>query len=113
MHAVHHAPARRKRKHVLADYQPIPNGDDCLTLVRAQELFRGKAWTVAEEEHLRTCDWCWYFVTHDESHCFKARQLLQMASGRQPTEDEWDHLAKCPSCAYDYDLLRQDAAPRG
>ena len=109
MHAATHAPSRRKRKPALADYQPIPNGDECLTLVRAQELFRGEPWTAAEEEHCRTCDWCWYFVSHDEKECFKARQLLQMASGRPPTDPEWEHLAKCPACAYDYDLLRKDA----
>ena len=111
MHAAPHAPPKRKHRHPLAEYQPIPPGDDCLTLVRAQELFRGKPWTADEEEHCRTCAWCWYFVSHDEADCFKARQLLQIASGRAPTDAEWDHLAKCPACAYDYDLLRRDAAP--
>jgi hypothetical protein len=108
MHAVPHALPRRSRRRRLARYEPIPAGDDCLTLVRAQELFRGKAWTAAEEEHLQNCAWCWYFVTHDEAECFRARQLSEMASGREPTDKEWDHLAKCPSCAYDYDLLRQE-----
>ncbi len=103
-------PAKRKRRHRLADYQPVPNGDECLTLVRSQQLFRGAAWTPAEEEHCRTCEWCWYFVSHDEAACFKARQLLEIASGREPTEAEWAHAAECPSCAYDYDLLRQEAA---
>ena len=109
MHAVPHAPAKRQRKHTLAEFEPIPAGDDCLTLVRAQQLFRGKAWTPAEEEHCRTCAWCWYFVSHDEAECFRARQLLEMASGRAPDEEEWRHLANCPSCAYDYDLLRREA----
>ena len=110
MHAAPLAPSKRKHKHALAEYQPIPNGDECLTLVRAQELFRGKPWTPAEEQHCCSCAWCWYFVSHDEADCFKARQLLQIASGRAPTEEEWHHLAMCPACAYDYDLLRRDAA---
>ena len=110
MQAVPHALPKRKRKHTLAHFDPIPHGDDCLTLVRAQELFRGQQWTAAEEEHCAGCAWCWYFVSHDEKECFKARQLLQIASGRTPTEEEWDHLGKCPSCAYDYDLLGRDAA---
>ena len=103
-------PAKRKRGHRLAHYRPVPSGDDCLTLVRAQQLFRGAAWGVAEEEHCRNCEWCWYFVSHDERECFKARQLLEIASGREPTDDEWRHAGKCPSCAYDYDLLRQEKA---
>jgi hypothetical protein len=111
MHAVLHAPLQRKRKNRLASYEPIPQGDECLTLVRAQQLFRGRAWTVAEEEHCRNCAWCWYFVSHDEAECFKARQLLQIASGRAPTDAEWDHLAMCPACAYDYALLKKDATP--
>ena len=101
-------PAKPKRRHRLADYQPVPKGDECLTLVRAQQLFRGAGWTPAEEEHCATCTWCWYFVSHDEAECFKARQLLEIASGREPTQEEWQHAAKCPSCAYDYDLLRQE-----
>jgi hypothetical protein len=103
-------PAKRKRRRRLADYQPVPGGGECLTLVRAQGLFRGAAWTPTEEEHCRTCEWCWYFVSHDEAECFRARQLLEIASGREPTEEEWEHAAKCPSCAYDYDLLRQEKA---
>ena len=108
MPAAPQAAPHRKRKHALADYQPIPKGDECLTLVRAQKLFRGAEWTAAEEEHCAACAWCWYFVSHDEAECFKARQLLQIASGRAPTDAEWDHLARCPACAYDYDLLRRD-----
>jgi hypothetical protein len=109
-HATPPSPPKRKRKHALVPYQPIPAGDDCLTLVRAQELFHGKAWTPAEEEHCRTCNWCWYFVSHDEAQCFKARQLLEIAGGRGLTEEEWEHLGVCPSCAYDFDLLKQEAA---
>ena len=103
-------PAKPKRRRRLADYRPVPTGDACLTLVRAQQLFRGAAWTAAEEEHCGGCAWCWYFVSHDEAECFKARQLLEIASGREPTQDEWQHAAKCPSCAYDYDLLMQEKA---
>jgi hypothetical protein len=109
--AVPHVPSRRKRKHRLADYQPVPKGDDCLPLVRAQELFRGKPWKPEEEEHCQTCAWCWYFVSHDERECFKSRQLLEISSGRDLTEVEWEHAATCPACAYDYDLLRQEKTP--
>ena len=110
-HAVPHTPAKRKRRHSLVHYHPIPAGDDCLTLVRAQQLFHGRAWTPAEEAHCQTCNWCWYFVSHDEAECFKARQLMEIASGRGPTDEEWEHLGKCPSCAYDFDLLKQETAP--
>ena len=48
-------PSRRKRKHRLADYQPVPKGDECLTLLRAQELFHGKPWKPEEEEHCQKC----------------------------------------------------------
>jgi hypothetical protein len=100
--------AKRTRKRRLARYQPVPKGDECLILPRAQELFHGAAWTADEEAHCRTCQWCWYFVCHDETECFRARQLMEFSAGREPNEDEWDHLAHCPSCACDYDLLRQE-----
>ena len=65
-------PSRRKRKHRLADYQPVPQGRRVLNLLRAQELFRGKPWKTEEEEHCQGCAWCWYFVSHDERECSNA-----------------------------------------
>jgi hypothetical protein len=106
--AASHTPSRRKRKHRLAHYQPVPKGDECLPLIRAQELFRGKPWKAEEEDHCQACAWCWYFVSHDERECFKSRQLLEISSGRDLTEEEWEHAAVCPACAYDYDQLRQE-----
>jgi hypothetical protein len=97
------ASLRRK----LAKFAPVPAGDHCLPMSRSQALFRGAGWTEVEMDHCRTCDWCWYFVTHDEVECLTARQLLSLSLGRTPTDEEWDHLAACPACAHDYSEVKK------
>jgi len=100
-------PAVKSKPRRLAKFLPVPSGEECLSQSRCQELFRGAAWADAEEMHCRECDWCWFFVTHDETECLTAKQLLSLSLGRQPTGEEWDHLAACPACAHDYTEVRK------